>query len=243
MPHAPDTPLESLPPIGLAELDACAALRHRVDVKYVASLPVLEALAAELSATHRALELDGRRSFAYATTYYDTADLRCYREHVQGRRRRFKVRVRHYVDAGVTVAEVKRAGPRGETVKERVPLPAPGAALPACLEEGAALRPVLAMRFRRTTLVAPERGERLTCDVELAFAAPGGGAGRLVAGAVILESKSRTGVALADGVLRALGVRPVRGCSKYCLGIAATRAGVPTNPFRPLLRRHFEALA
>jgi hypothetical protein len=230
--RSPVTPLDALPPIGLAELDACAALQRRVDTKYVVDLRVLDALVARLAATHRALELGGRRSFAYATTYFDTPDLRCYRDHVQGRRGRWKLRTRCYVDAGITVTELKRRGPRGETVKER---------LSAAAADG--LRPVLEMRFLRMTLVAPAREERLTCDVELAFAAPGGAAARLVDGAVILESKSRTGAALADRVLHGLGARPVAGCSKYCLGIAATHPGVVTNPFRPLLRRHVEAAA
>ena len=99
------------------------------------------------------------------------------------------------------------------------------------------------MRFARITLAAPERCERLTCDVGLAFAAPDGATGRLRPGTAIVESKSRRGAALADGVLRSLGARPVSGCSKYALGIALTHPGVNANPYRPLLRRHFEARA
>jgi hypothetical protein len=250
------TPLDALPPIGLAELDACAALRDRVDVKYVAGTDVLPALAELLAPTHRALEIGGRRTFAYATTYFDTPELGSYRDHLQRRRRRFKCRVRSYLDAGADVLEVKARGARGATVKSRLALPAPVAALDRALhgfvrarvretcgrEPGAWLEPVLAMRFERMTLVAPEAGERLTCDVGLAFRGPARGA-RLAAGAVILESKSRAGTAVADAVLRRLGVRPVTGCSKYCLGIALTRPGVTANPYRRLLRRHFEEIA
>jgi hypothetical protein len=246
------TPLDALAPIGLDELDACAALHDRVDVKYVARLDVLDTLVTHLAPTHRALEIDGRRSFAYATTYFDTADLRCYRDHLQRRRRRYKCRLRRYVDAGLDVLEVKRKGARGETIKRRLPLDAPPAALDGELRsfvlasgahDAGELRPALRMSFARMTLVAPERGERLTCDVGLAFAAPHGGAARMVAGGVIIESKSRRGAALADAALRALGARPVTGCSKYGLGIALTHGGVITNPYRRLLRRHFEVPA
>jgi hypothetical protein len=52
---------DALRPIGLAELDACAALQRRVDVKYVVGLDVLGALIERLAATHRALEIGGRR--------------------------------------------------------------------------------------------------------------------------------------------------------------------------------------
>ncbi len=250
--RSPATSLDALPAIGLAELDACAELHDRVDVKYVASVGVLAVLAERLAATHRALELDGRRSFAYATTYFDTADLRCYRDHLQRRRRRYKCRERRYVDAGIDMLEVKRKGARGRTVKRRLPLDEPVAALDGpllafvrecCGHDAGPLRPALRMSFERMTLVAPERGERLPCDVGLAFAAPDGGAARIVAGDVLVESKSRTGAALADAALRSLGVRPVTGCSKYGLGIALTRAGVITNPYRRLLRRHFEVVA
>ena len=255
--RSPVTSVDALAPIGLAELDAHAGLQDRVDVKYVVGLDVLDALVQRLAPTHRALEIDGRRSFDYATTYFDTADLRSYRDHVQRRRRRFKARVREYLDAGTQVLEVKVRGARGTTVKHRVALPEPVSALEGSLlaflhervrdacgrDPGDALDPVLRMRFERVTLVAPERGERLTCDVGLAFESPGGASARLVAGAVIVESKSRTGAALADATLRSLGARPVVGCSKYCLGVALTRPGVTTNPYRRLLRRHFEVAA
>jgi hypothetical protein len=246
------TPLDALAPIGLDELDACAALHDRVDVKYVGRLDMLDALVTHLAATHRALEIDGRRSFAYSTTYFDTPDLRCYRDHLQRRRRRYKCRLRRYVDAGLDVLEVKRKSARGETLKRRLPLDAAPAALEGELlafvvasgaHDAEDLRPTLRMAFERMTLVAPDRGERLTCDVGLAFAAPDGGAARIVAGGVIVESKSRRGTALGDAALRALGARPVTGCSKYGLGIALTRAGVITNPYRRLLRRHFEVAA
>jgi hypothetical protein len=46
-----------------------------------------------------------------------------------------------------------------------------------------------------------------------------------------------------DGALRALGVRPVGGRSKYRLGVALTRPGVTANPYRRLLRRHVEETA
>jgi len=96
------------------------------------------------------------------------------------------------------------------------------------------------MRFTRVTLVDPAKGERLTCDVQLGFVAPDGAAGRLVPAAAIIESKSRCGAATADRELRALGVRPIAGCSKYCLGVGQTYAQARSNVFRPLLRRYFE---
>jgi hypothetical protein len=248
---SPPLLVEAFRPVGLAELEAEAALLERVDRKYVISRAELAALAERLLPTHAALELAGVRAFRYRTTYFDTAGLRTYRDHVQERRRRFKCRVREYLDSGVCMFEVKLKGARGRTVKHRMPYEraehVSEAALRFLLERlegaygglGEPLEPALAMSYRRITLVAT--GERLTCDFDLAFTAPDGRGGHLDEDAVIVESKSAHGAAHADRALRALGARPVQGCSKYCLGIGITRPGIKRNGLLPLLRRHFHA--
>jgi len=105
------------PPITLAELTETAALQERVDVKYIIPRTLAGAVLDRLAATHRMLEIGDQRCFAYATTYYDSPDLRCARDHLQGRRRRFKCRSRHYLDMRRHTIEVKLKGPRGQTVK------------------------------------------------------------------------------------------------------------------------------
>jgi hypothetical protein len=248
--------LEAFEPVGLEEVQATAALDDRVDVKYIVTRAQLGALAHRLLPTHRVLEIDGLRSFAYRSTYFDTADLLTYREHVQGRRRRFKCRSREYVDSGLRAFEVKLKEGAGRTVKHRTELgPGPldeldGAQLEFlrdrlreahARELGAALAPSLSMSFTRITLVDPDRCERLTCDLQLSFSGPGGAGGALAHDAAIVESKSRHGAALADGALRALGVRPMAGCSKYCVGVGLTYPRVKRNLSLPLLRRYFDA--
>jgi hypothetical protein len=256
MPVSPAQVVEPFPALGLAELDATAALRDRVDAKYVISLEVFAALAERLRGTHAVLEIGGRRAFAYRTTYFDTLELRTFRDHVQQRRRRYKCRSREYVDSGACSFEVKLKGPRGRTVKHRMgyerdrrdELSEPALAFVRdCLQRSygrtpdGELQAVLAMAYTRITLVAPELGERLTCDFELAFSAPDGASGRLADGLVIVESKSARGNAVADRALRALGARPEPGCSKYCLGVGFTNPHVKSNGLRPLLRRYFRA--
>lgn len=249
----PSVPIiaSSFAPIGLQEMDAGVALQDRIDRKYVVSVDALEAIADRLSARHRILEIDGERQFEYCTAYFDSPTLASYREHLQGRRRRFKCRSRRYGATDRCVFEVKLKGARGRTVKHAIDHPAAEHGLltePArafvreCLaraydrEPPEDLGPVLAMSYRRVTLVAPGRGERLTCDFALRF----DGGGRLAERFAIVECKSATGSTVAGGVLRELGAREVAGCSKYCLGIALTRPEVTTNALRPLLRRYFE---
>jgi hypothetical protein len=253
---SPALAAEPFPSVGLADLETAAALQDRIDSKYVISLADFVTLAERLLDTHAVLEIDGRRAFRYRTTYFDTRELQIFRDHVQNRRRRYKCRAREYVDSGLCMFEVKLKGPRGRTVKHRVPydharpdeLSAPALAfLRDCLERSygrtpdGELRPTLAIAYTRITLAAPQLGERLTCDFDLAFSAPDGASGRLVEDRVIVESKSARGNATADHVLRALGARPEEGCSKYCLGVGFTNPDVNSNGLRPLLRRHFRA--
>jgi hypothetical protein len=245
-----------LEPVALDELLAGAELCDRTDVKYVVPVTALAALAGALRGTHRVLEHGGRRAFGYETTYFDTPDLRAYREHLQQRRRRFKCRSRDYVDGDLCVFEVKLAAARGRTVKHRMAHPrerrgeltdAALAFVRGCVEHAYGQPPDLRLArtlevvCTRVTLAAPELGERLTCDFGLVFAAADGvRRAQLAPDTAIVESKSARGRALADRALRELGARPVSGCSKYCLGIAMTAAGVRANPLKPLLRRHFE---
>jgi hypothetical protein len=248
--------LAVLPAIDLRALELGAALLSRIDRKYVVPLPTFERLVASLDDQWRALEIDGGRLFGYTSTYFDTADLYTYRAHLQGRRRRFKVRVRRYVDSDAYMLEVKRKGLRGITVKERTAHPAWGET-----ELGAAghtfvaeavrghadlpagqLGPVVTTSNRRATIASLTGHARVTVDADLGC---GWGEQRatLRPRFVLVESKVQgRGVSPVDHVLRRLGERPVN-ISKYCVGVAALDLGVPTNPWRRTLRRYFETPA
>jgi hypothetical protein len=244
---------DRLQPIGLDALDAAAALRRRFDTKYLLSRTALVELMDRLESTHRVLEIDGLRNFEYRTTYFDTAELEAFRDHLQGRRRRLKVRVRHYVDTDACFFELKLRGPCGRTIKHRLPYDASmrrnlNADSLAALEEWVReaydrpapgpLRSALDIVYRRTTLVAPARGERLTLDLDLRMSAPGGpGAGRLDPELAVVESKSARGLALADAELNALGARRLKTMSKYCVGIVLARGSARGNELLPVLRR------
>ena len=245
---------EALEPIGLEELTGTTELLDRVDVKYVVPVETMSRVIERLRGSHRVLTIDERTRFEYWTTYFDAPELTSFREHVQRRRRRFKCRTRHYVESGHHAFEVKLKGPRGRTLKRRMPCepmadgplgePALGF-LRDCLavaygrDLDATMVPALSVAYHRVTLAAPELGERLTCDLTLRFGGADGRTGRLRDGLAIVESKSGDGRAAADRALLALGARPVADCSKYCLGIALTRPDVRSNRFRPLMRRYF----
>lgn len=232
-----------LPSIALDELTARAELLTRVDRKYLLPVTELAEVLDGLAGRARVLEIDGRRDFGYQSVYFDTPELDSYLGTARRRRRRFKARLRRYLDSGLQYAEVKTRGPRGTTVKRRMPYESRDSFGPVLAGSGvdvasARLEPTLTTCYRRTTLYLAETGTRVTVDRELAWRVPGGPELDLP-GRVIVETKSGGRASAADRLLWSLGHRPCP-VSKYATGLAALRPGLPAHRWRPVLRRHFE---
>lgn len=249
-----ETGLNGFGRISLPELNRRAALLDRQENKYVAGVETFDAMLDELSRHFDVLDIDGRVLFDYSTVYFDSDCLAAYRAHAQDRRRRFKVRSRHYVDSGLCYVEVKLKGSRDRTIKERLPcevgehgsFPAAGQHFVErvyCdvydVEFPYVLRPQAAMRFRRVTLVGKRGAERVTVDADLRFEDTGGARAAMPRGLVIVEVKSPDGRGAADHIVRGHGLRG-ESCSKYCLGMNLLRPGLRNNRFRPTLRRYFD---
>lgn len=236
--------------IDLESLNARAAMMERQDNKYIVPVARLCAALEVLRDGFDVLEIGGMRCFGYATRYFDDPLLRAYHDHHQGRRKRSKIRARHYEDAGLTFLEVKLKDRRDITIKKRMPLDR----MPEVLDAACArfidrchadafgaplarnLRPAIAMRYERITLVAREGGERLTLDTRLIFHADG--QSRAVSPELfIIETKSANGNGQADKVLRGLHLHPTTRVSKYCVAMAAMGQVARANRFLPALRR------
>jgi hypothetical protein len=234
------TAAAAVEPIGLDELIELAELQTRVDRKYFVPAAVFQRLIAALRGELRVLDIEGRRSFGYESVYFDTPQLSTYRAHVQRRRQRFKARTRTYTDTGQTMFEVKLAGPRGETVKQRLPHPAEHRA-DLTDEALAHLGTALCQAYHQDLPTGLRTGEaRLTCDVGL-VCRDGSHEVHDTGDHVLVESKSSARGSAADRILRELGVRPAT-VSKYCVGVAALHPELPSKPWHQTLRRYFEPL-
>lgn len=242
-----------LAPITLEELVDRAALLTRVDRKYVLPLAAAEQVLADLARSEelRVLEIGTQRSFGYESLYLDTPELTGYHLAARGRRRRFKVRRRTYLDTGTSFLEVKTRGSRGATVKERIPGRCDDAVEAAFVDDVLAraglgavrsrdLRPTLRTAYRRTTLHLSGTDTRMTVDTDLTWALPGGADAGL-RGIALVETKAGSAPSPADRFLWRSGHRPSR-ISKYGTGLAALRGDLPDNRWCPVLRRHFAAL-
>lgn len=238
-----------LAPISLAEVLAAAELQSRVDRKYLVTPAAFAELTRRFRGDLQVLEIEGRRDFRYESVYFDTPDLRAYHLAATGRRSKFKVRTRTYVDSEDCMLEVKTEGGRGETVKERTsyPLEHRDRLDPAGLEfvgqrlgrfVGVAdLVPVLRTDYSRMTLVDSSAGTRVTCDAGLVCTAPGGAVATLD-NYVLVEVKSPGGTTAVDRALWSMGTRP-ESISKYCVGLAVVHPRLPANRWNRTLRRYF----
>lgn len=242
--------LAGFAPITLDDLNGKAAMLERLDNKYIVPAASFRPAFQAFAQLFDVLEIDGKRSFTYATRYFDDGLQRGYYDHHQGRRKRCKVRIRDYVDAGFSYLEVKLKDKRSVTIKKRLRLDAPLSELDQrCLDFvdrchhdlygthfGKALRPVIGMQYERMTLVARAGGERMTIDTCLRFAA--GNEVRDVADDIfIVETKSQRGNGIADKIMRRFHLQPTGRCSKYCVGMAALGQVPQRNRFLPALKR------
>lgn len=228
-----DDVLAGFASVSLDALDERAALQKRIDRTYLVEEPIFAELLDALRDDHEALDIDGRRSSSYHSVYFDSADLVCFREHVEGHKPRFKARTRHYVDTDLCHFEVKVKLAGGGTAKQRHDhdparrdqvTDAAQAFLDEQLRRRAdrpapeGLRPALTTSFERMTLAARDTPARLTCDARLRLARPDGGTATLVEGHRLLETKSHDGDSPADRALARAGVEAI-SLSKYRLGV------------------------
>lgn len=246
--------LDTLRPASLAEIDAAAALQHRVDRKYLVPAHSAAQLVEALAGTHHVLDIRGRRTTAYRSTYFDTPHLAAWRAHNQGRRRRWKVRTRLYAEDRLCRMEVKTKDGRGATVKHARTVDADAyGRLEAGTEAAGFVDSVLAhsgvdvtaadlvpaaeIRYLRTALADLDAGTRLTLDGQLTCHREGSTAA-LDDGYVLVETKGTVRPAPADRCLLALGARPV-SISKYVIGLSLLVPHLPDNNMRRLARTRF----
>ncbi|MCW2738838.1 VTC domain-containing protein [Nocardioides sp.] len=242
--------VDRLPIVSLGELNAEAALLTRTDRKYVIGTAELDAVLTGILGL-RALDIDGRRSSRYESTYLDTIDLDSWSAAAHRRRRRWKVRTRVYADTGECWLEVKTRGRRGVTVKER--LAQHDHRLEMSDASGAWVRDRLGVAhvhdidprglvatlhtsYLRTTLLLEGSAGRATIDRDLRWVSGHGTA--QVGEVLVVETKSgTTRPGPLDRRLWELGHRPIR-ISKYGTGLALLTPELPGNRWHRVTSRH-----
>ncbi len=241
--------------VGLAEVLDRAEQLERVDRKYLVSRDVAATFLRDLPRDFRVLGIDGRSSTSYTSIYFDTPQLDACRDHVQRRRRRWKVRSRLYVEDGLCRIEVKTKDGRGVTLKAVAPSdPARHGRLDGAEAEFVAgvlagrgvdvdieeLQPSMEVDYRRVTLADTEHGMRVTLDWGVDCRLDGGRVW-VDDNWVLIETKGGLRPSAADRVLTSAGARP-RSFSKYVSAASLLRHDIADNDVRRLRGRALHAV-
>jgi len=247
------------PTVGLDEVVETAARMTRVDRKYLVDRATAAAFLESLPDSYRLLAIAGRHATSYSSVYFDTARLDACRDHVQRRRRRWKVRSRLYVEDRLCRFEVKTRDGRGVNEKNVIDSepgrhgqlgPAEAAFASRVLGErglpidAASLVPTVRVDYERLTLADTLAGLRVTLDLGVESSL---GTGRVWVdpGWVLVETKGDLRPSSADALLGSLGARP-RSFSKYASAASLLRPDIPDNDVRRLRGRQLhtqEAIA
>jgi len=227
--------------ISLQEMDG-VRLMNRTDTKFMVSRTQLAGMLQNLGSNYRILEVQGVRLNRYQTLYFDTADFRCYRQHHNGKRNRFKIRKREYVESHLSFLEYKEKTNKGRTIKSRIKLGSilesidakENAFIHERTREHQEYEPKLWNDFGRVTLVDTLAGERLTIDSDISFHFADRSAN--IPELVIIEVKRDENSGVSE-VLRQLKHQLVRpeSMSKYCLGVALLYPEMKANNFKQKL--------
>ncbi|MBC7631699.1 polyphosphate polymerase domain-containing protein [Aeromicrobium sp.] len=235
----------------LAETVERADLRTRVDRKYLVPVTTVDGILGELRATHQVLEVNGRLATTYRTTYFDTADFASCRTHIQGRRRRWKVRSRLYSEDQFCRVEVKTKDGRGFTVKAAKPTEPERYGTLTGHDEAfvadvlndeqpdldiAALVATSEITYVRAALVDVAAGTRLTIDTDLRCTL-GGRRAWLDDDVAVVETKGGPTPSAVDRLLIRHGARE-RSFSKYVATASLLHPTIPDNDVRALRGTH-----
>lgn len=165
--------------ISLEETKSRAELITRFDEKYIIPTRLLENILLACRKDYDVLEITGKKLLNYETIYYDTPDLDLYDAHHSGHLNRTKIRIRRYIDTGVSFLETKFKNNKGFTVKSRKMLdesiqhPLSELRLsPTRKNEKIQKENLCAsatVLYRRITLVNKTHPERVTIDTDIEF--------------------------------------------------------------------------
>ncbi len=226
----------------ISELDGLMLL-NRKDTKYIFPFDRFGEILNLLSNSYRILDIGGIRIFSYSNQYFDTDDFLLFNAHHNGKRNRFKVRHRHYLDTDAKYFEIKYKTNKKRTVKYRYRKPGleneitkKGRILIRDLMDfnPELLTPKTFVKYQRITLIAIFGKEKVTFDFNLSFLNEN--CERKLTGLVIAEVKQAT-FSRDSEFMRVMHDHKIKRMriSKYCLGTLSTYQGMKYNNFKEKL--------
>lgn len=218
-------------------------LMNRIDTKYICNINLLPEILNQAKDHFRVQTISNERSFKYESLYFDTENLKTYFDHHQGKRIRYKVRFRKYLDTGDTFLEIKKKKNFNRTDKKRdkfsfttdlekqheefiskvIEIPAEG------------FSPSIWTKFNRITLAGKKYIERITIDYNIRFSNEKQEVE--LPNIIIVEVKREKSLDTSPftKILKELKVQPF-GISKYVLGNILLNPKLKHNRFNSKIR-------
>ena len=226
--------------ISLDEMNG-VSLMKRVDTKFILTESQLSEILSQIQEDYKILEIDGERLMEYSTLYFDTQNKICYKDHHNGKAKRFKIRMRKYLVSDICFLEIKKKNNlgRGWVIGETL-ITGIGQGYTQSKEfisdsqiNNLLLEPVLYNNFNRMTLVNKYFSERVTIDTNLSFRLEGKEKklDKLIVIEVKQEGKRLN--TLINSALKSLRISPTN-FSKYCIGITNTFDDIKSNRFKEI---------
>lgn len=227
--------------VELGQLDSVKLL-NRVDTKFITKAGLLSDLLLVLQKDYLVLEVNEHRISHYKTVYLDTPEFFYYYQHQTGRLERNKIRIRTYLETGISFLEIKTKNNHSKTNKDRIPI---SGVKDLCdvkykkflrkkTDKKKVLNPVLEVLYSRITLVNKDFTERVTIDTDLSYKNEEKNV--QFPNLCIIELKQdKTAKSPVREILREKRIF-VSSLSKYCLGIASMYPQVKKNNIKEKIR-------
>jgi len=226
-------------PISLGEMSDYKLL-NRIDTKYICNVELLPNILERSLKEFKIQQINKERSFKYESLYYDTPQLKTYFDHHQGKRIRYKIRFRRYVDTGDVFLEIKKKQSYNRTDKRRSEFELTSKISEEHIDflkmhidfpkDG--LTPSIWTIFNRLTFAGINHLERVTIDTDVCFKTEDSKEIYLPNLAIIEVKRTKCGeVSPFNSILKDLHIRPF-GISKYILGNILLAPNIKHNRFR-----------
>jgi len=235
-----DSIVSTFDPIRLEDLDE-QKLQNRVDTKFLLDAALLPEILGEVQPNYTILNIEDQCIQPYLTLYFDTESFDNYFAHHNGKRPRFKIRMRKYLNSGSAFLEVKEKDNKDRTIKSRRGIcdianrlsPEHYQFISEVYSLGLVpLKPVIWNRYNRLTLVNKKSLERVTVDMSFNAYNQNGLISWNEFAIVEIKQGSRCLHTEFHQAMKSRAVKPVN-FSKYCISMALLTPQLKANKFKP----------
>jgi hypothetical protein len=222
-----------------------APVKKPHSTKYILHVKTLERLFVRAGSEYLLLKQTEESPSDIGLVYFDTADLRFFRDHIHGKLERCKVRNRIWLGQNKQMLEIWKRSNKGKMKKFKLPMSIDNGEMPDDtgdhfqLYTGKTAKQLLAtvyIGFKRIVLVSPDFTEKITIDRNISFI-PAFKLGKplYLKGLAMVEiRKPESGLTSFESELKVSGAIKLN-VSKYCLGVVMTHPEIKTNSYKPVL--------